>query len=474
MAKRRRRANRGSSRKWLGKPMTQATPSAAFRGDEPGVGATRGTPRRINEPAPEEGRRSPETTSRTPETKASPRVDKPAENTHKEPTVNPKKLVGAGVTKIKEAFNPSEDAKLKQAAAENPEGDDAKKAPMWSRPKWLVTVAAIIVGAMVAVLAVYLSHDELTEQKLPSLTVGGATDAGRGFDYATMGSCLHWDIAESDGSLINFRRVNCNSPHRFEVAGVIDLDRYPNQRFDNKSDPLSPVQVESLRQGLCRPLVDSYLPKGLDPSGRFDVGILEPDTAAWGRGVRTLVCGIQASVANSDHPVFKDRVGEQSQALTWAAGTCLSIIPNTKTPGHAVNCDQKHVIEIIGSIDLNEHFKGHMPTTRQQNAYSEKRCVDMANKYVGNPDKLRKTTLTPVWSRVSLAGWNAGSRIVNCYLSKSGHDGLAELQYTAKSPKLLIDGRKPPKVKPLPSKDNEQLPDMSNDPLLANSVPSGF
>lgn len=470
MAKRRHTSRKGSSRKWLGKPMTQATPSAAFNTDEEGA-ATRGAPRRINEPAdsPTKGQEKTGTPAAD-----KPDKGKPTDDAPKKQKRSAKETVSAGVAKLKEAVNPSEDEELKQAAAEDPDGEAAKKAPVWSRPKWLVTVAAIIVGALIAVLAVYLSHDDVEEQKLPSLTVGGATDAGRGFDYATMGSCLHWDIAESDGSLINFRRVNCDTPHRFEVAGVIDLNRYPNQRFDKDADPLSPVQVESLRQGLCRPLVDSYLPKGLDPSGRFDVGILEPDATAWGSGVRTLVCGIQASVANSDNPIFKDRVGEQSQALTWAAGTCLDIIPNTKTPGHAVNCSQKHVIEVIGSIDLNDHFKGQMPTTRQQNAYSEKRCVEMANKYVGNADKLRKTTLTPVWSRVSLAGWNAGSRIVNCYLSKSGRDGLAELQYTVKSPKLLINGKKPPKVKPLPPKDNQQLPDMSNDPLLSNSVPSGF
>ncbi|HHY07545.1 MAG TPA: septum formation family protein [Corynebacteriales bacterium] len=516
MAKRRRKPRRGSSRKWLGKPMTQATSSAAFSSDENGSGTTRGVPRRINEraaeaetptgsatgstgkhsrdkapePTPAAAHRAPEADT-APEstsaaaaapaekaekaTKAKKKSRKARKADHtKTPHRGPKEFVAAGVHKLKEAVDPSEDAELQKAAIENPDSEDAKRAPLWSRSKWLITVSAIIVGALVAVLAVHLNADDIPEDKLPSLTVGGATDAGRGFDYATMGSCLHWDIAESDGTLINFRRVNCDQPHRFEVAGVIDLDRYPNQRFDKKSDPLSPAQVESLRQGMCRPLVDSYLPKGLDPAGRFRGGLLDPDNSAWNKGVRTLVCGIEASIANSDNPVFTNRVAEQSQALTWSAGTCLSIIPNTQTPGRAVNCEQPHVIEVVGTFDLKEHFKDRMPTTRQQNAYSEKKCVEMANKYVGSPEKLRKSTLTPVWSRVSLAGWNAGSSTVNCYLTKSNKDGLAELQYSVKSPKLLIDGQKPPKVKPLPPKDNEQLPDMSNDPLLNNSVPSGF
>lgn len=359
---------------------------------------------------------------------------------------------------------------------ETPTGEAPAKQPLWSKRRWLMTVAAIVVGALVAILAVYLANDKTLplDQKLPSLTVGGAVDAGRTFDYATMGSCLHWDIAESDGSLVNFRRVDCSAEHRFEVAGIIDLDRYPSQRFEKDSAPLSPVQVESLRQGLCRPLVDSYLPKGLDPAGRFRVGILEPGVDAWNAGTRTLVCGIEASIANTDQPIFTDLVAEQSQNLMWPAGTCLTYVPNTQVPGAVVNCGNEHVIEVVGTIDLSEKFGDSMPSTKAQNKYSEKQCVAMATSYVGGAEKLRKTTLTPVWTRVSLAGWNAGTRSVNCYLSKSGKDGLAALENSARSDKLLINGRKPRKVKPLPPKGNQQLPDMHNDPLLNDSVPSGF
>ena len=128
------------------------------------------------------------------------------------------------------------------------------------------------------------------------------------------------------------------------------------------------------------------------------------------------------------------------------------------------------MMEIVGTVDLAATFGDRLPSKKAQNAYSEKQCVALATSYMGGPNQLRNTTLTVLWSRVSLAGWNAGSRKVTCSLAKSGKNGFATLEGSAKGA-FTIDGNKPRKPSKLPPRGNQQLPDMSNDPLLENSVP---
>lgn len=346
------------------------------------------------------------------------------------------------------------------------QNENAKPA-RWSRSRWLITVAAVVVGAIVVALLINLTVDKTTSHP-HELSVGGAVQAGPEFAHASMGSCLNWNDKNPGQQISTLEEVPCEDNHRFEVAGIIDLTMYPSQRFGENADPLSAEQVESLRLGLCRPLVDSYLPQGLDPAGRFRVGLLHPDVGAWKRGERTLVCGIEAT--NTASPEFTGKVGKQDQSITWANGACVYVNPERRYDVQTVDCRDPHMMEIVGTVDLSAKFGDRMPSKKEQNKYSERQCVALATSYMGGPEQLRDTTLTVLWSRVSLAGWNAGSRQVTCSLAKAGKGGFATLEGPAKGP-FTIDGKKPRKPKKLPPRGSEQLPDMHNDPLLKHSVP---
>lgn len=347
------------------------------------------------------------------------------------------------------------------------QGDGTATPARWSRRRWLITVAAVVVGAILVALLINLTVDKTTSHP-NELSVAGAIQAGPEFAHASMGSCLNWNDKNPGDQISSLEEVPCEDNHRFEVAGIIDLTMYPSQRFGENADPLSAEQVESLRLGVCRPLVDSYLPQGLDPAGRFRVGLLHPDVGAWKHGDRTLVCGIEAT--NTASPEFSGKVGKQDQSVSWANGTCVYVNPEHRYDVQDVDCRNPHMMEVVGTVDLSAKFGDRMPSKKAQNAYAERQCVAMATSYMGGPEQLRATTLTVLWSRVSLAGWNAGSRKVTCSLAKAGKNGFASLEGSAKGP-FTIDGKKPRKPRKLPPRGNQQLPDMHNDPLLKDSVP---
>lgn len=345
-------------------------------------------------------------------------------------------------------------------------GEIVSSTARWSRRRWLATIAALVVGAVLVALIVNLISDPSAKDP-NALSVGGALQAGPDFAHAAKGSCLTWDEQGEDGQIASLREVPCGEAHRFEVAGIIDLSMYPSHHFATGANPLSDKQVESLRLGLCRPLVDSYLPQGLDPAGRFRVGILRPDVDAWNRGDRTLVCGVEST--NPTIPTFTGKVSKQDQSIAWETGSCVRVNPQQHYDVQKVKCSDPHMLEIVGTVSLTAKFGERLPSKKQQSSYSEKQCVALATSYMGGAEKLRLTTLTVVWSRVSLAGWNSGSRKVTCALAKANKDGFATLSGSAKD-SFTIDGKKPKKPAKLPPKGN-QLPDMHNDPLLKDSVP---
>lgn len=338
--------------------------------------------------------------------------------------------------------------------------------------RWCVVISTVVINVVVMALAINFTVHKTGTTQTGELTMAGATEAGAEFAHATVGSCLNWDDNSSDTQIDSLKKVHCDKPHRFEVAGIVDLTTYPSQRFATGEEPLSPAQVDSLRLGLCRPFINSYLPQGLDPAGRFRIGILQPGAESWKRGVRTLVCGIEASpsVSLSANPEFTGTVAKQDQSLIWATGSCLASHLQHPHDVQEVDCRKPHTMEIVGTVDLTPQFGKHYPSAKQQNVYAEKQCVALANTYLGGAEKLRDTTLTVLWSRVSLAGWNAGSHRVTCSLAQGNKTGFATLQGSATG-SFTIDGKKPKKPKKLPPKGNNQLPDMHNDPLLKYSVP---
>mgnify|MGYP002655098881 FL=1 len=69
-------------------------------------------------------------------------------------------------------------------------------------------------------------------------------------------------------------------------------------------------------------------------------------------------------------------------------------------------------------------------------------CNQLTDAYLA-PTQLRDTTLTLIYSTVSLPSWNAGSRQVSCNIGATlGNGGWATLINTAKGP-ILINGQPP-------------------------------
>jgi len=127
----------------------------------------------------------------------------------------------------------------------------------------------------------------------------------------------------------------------------------------------------------------------------------------------------------------------------WPAGTCLGIDPSTNQPTDApVDCGAPHAMEVTGAVNLAEKFPGALPPDADQDAYIKEACTRMTDAYLA-PTQLRTTTLTLIYSTVSLPSWNAGSHQVSCSIGATlGNGGWATLINPAKGA-LLINGMPP-------------------------------
>jgi predicted heme/steroid binding protein len=260
------------------------------------------------------------------------------------------------------------------------------------------------------------------------------------FADATPGTCITWPDDSPDTAAV----VDCNADHRFEVAESIDLRTYPGTEYGPDAAPPSPARIQQISAEQCEPAVKRYLGAKYDPNSRFSISLLWAGDKAWQQsGERRMLCGLQLPGPANQQIVFKGRVADLDQSKVWPTGTCLGIEPSTNQPNDApVDCSAPHAMEVTGTVNLAEKFPDALPTEADQDAFIKDVCNQLTDAYLA-PAQLRDTTLTLIYSTVSLPSWNAGSRQVSCSIGATlGNGGWATLINTAKGP-ILINGQPP-------------------------------
>ncbi len=260
------------------------------------------------------------------------------------------------------------------------------------------------------------------------------------FAKATSGSCLNWPDKNPDAASI----VDCKDDHRFEVAESVDMRTYPGSEYGPNAAPPSAARIQQISLEQCQPAVERYLGDKFDPNSKFTISMLWSGDKAWRQdGERRMLCGLQLPGPDRQQIAFKGRVAEIDQSKVWPAGTCLGIDPSTNQPNDIpVDCGAPHAMEVTGTVNLAEKFTGALPSDVDQDAFIKDNCTRMTDAYLA-PLQLRTTTLTLIYSTISLPSWTAGSHQVACSIGATlGNGGWATLINPAKGA-LLINGMPP-------------------------------
>ncbi len=287
------------------------------------------------------------------------------------------------------------------------------------------------------------------------------------FNRATSGHCLMWPERMPEAATI----VDCTDEHKFEVAESIDMRTFPGSEYGPDAAPPSPARIEQISQEQCDPAVRRYLGTRFDPNSKFSVSMLWSGDRAWRQsGERRMLCGLQLPGVNNQQLAFRGKVADIDQSKVWPAGTCLGIDPTTNQPTDVpVDCAAPHAMEVTGTVNLAEKFPDALPAEADQDGYIKDACTRLTDAYLA-PVQLRNTTLTLIYSTVSLPSWSAGSREVACSVGATlGNGGWANLLNSAKG-SLLINGQPPIPPPDIPEERLNPPPV----PLPANvpSVPS--
>ncbi len=267
------------------------------------------------------------------------------------------------------------------------------------------------------------------------------------FANAKPGDCLNWPDNSADAAKI----VDCKDDHRFEVAESVDLRAYPGSEFAPDAAPPSAARIQQISLEQCAPAVERYLGEKFDPNSRFSISLLWAGDKAWKHaGERRMLCGLQLPGPNNQQAIFKGKVADLDQSKIWPTGTCLGIEPSTSQPSDVpVDCAVPHAMEVTGTVNLAERFPGGVPVEADQDAFIKDACNRLTDAYLA-PGQLRDTTLTLIYSTVSLPSWNAGSKQVACNIGATlGNGGWATLINSAKGP-ILINGQPPIPPPPIP------------------------
>lgn len=265
--------------------------------------------------------------------------------------------------------------------------------------------------------------------------------ASQSFDEARPGDCLNWPNKEPDQAAI----VDCKDEHRFEVATSVDMRMFPGSEYGPNAAAPSAARIQQISQEQCQSAIKRYLGTKYDPNSKFTIGMLWSGEKAWQGGERQMLCGLQLPGAgNEEQQVFKGRVADLDQSKVWQAGTCLGIDTATNQPTDIpIDCAGPHAMEVTGSVNVAEKFPGGvLPAEADQDAYIKDTCTRMTDAYLA-PVELRTSTLTLVYSTISLPSWSAGSHQVSCSVGATlGNGGWATLVGSAKG-SLLINGQPP-------------------------------
>ncbi|HJT91193.1 MAG TPA: septum formation family protein, partial [Mycobacterium sp.] len=260
------------------------------------------------------------------------------------------------------------------------------------------------------------------------------------FNHAKSGDCLNWPDRTPDAAEI----VDCKDEHRFEVAESVDMRTFPGSEYGPDAAPPSAARIQQISQEQCSAAVKSYLGTRFDPTSRFTISMLWSGDKAWRQsGERRMLCGLQLPGANNQQLPFKGKVADIDQSKVWPTGTCLGIDPTTNQPTDIpVDCAAPHAMEVTGAVNLAEKYPDTLPPEPEQDGFIKDACTKMTDAYLA-PIQLRSTTLTLIYSTISLPSWSAGSRQVTCSIGATlGNGGWSTLLNPAKGP-LLINGQPP-------------------------------
>lgn len=356
------------------------------------------------------------------------------------------------------------------------EADEPSTRPAWwqslhaasTRRGLLLTALG---GLLIAGLITALPSGENGRHPI-GLKTGSAALGPRGndtFDHASTGTCLNWPELVPDAAEI----VDCAAEHRFEVAETIDMRTFPGSEYGPDAAPPSEARIRQISQEQCQSAARQYLGPKYDPNGRYSVSLVWAGDKAWRQaGERRMLCGLQLAGPDNHQLAFAGKVADLDQSKVWPAGTCLGIDPATNQPTDIpIDCAKPHAMEVTGSVDLAGKFPGPVPPDGDQDQFVKDSCTRMTDAYL-SPIELRKTTLTLIYSTISLPSWTAGSKQVSCSIGATlGNGGWSTLLNSAKGP-LLINGQPPVPVADIPA-DRLDLPPIPLPTVDTSSQVSG-
>ncbi|OPX07018.1 septum formation family protein [Mycobacterium sp. AT1] len=285
--------------------------------------------------------------------------------------------------------------------------------------------------------------------------LGGGSRGNATFDHAVRGTCLNWPEQVPDAAQI----VDCSDEHRFEVADRIDMRTFPGTEYGPDAAPPSEARIRQISQEQCQAAARQYLGAKYDPNGRFSVSLVWSGDKAWRQAdERRMLCGLQLAGPDNHQLAFAGKVADVDQSKVWPAGTCLGIDPVTNQPTDIpTDCAKPHAMEVTGAVNLAEKFPGPVPPDGDQDQFVKDACTRMTDAYLA-PVALRKTTLTLIYSTISLPSWTAGSKQVSCSIGATlGNGGWSTLLNSAKGP-LLINGQPPVAVPDIPEERLDMAP----------------
>lgn len=343
----------------------------------------------------------------------------------------------------------AEDSRTEDSHATD--GEPSAPAPPWWRRRWwdglqstatsrsllLTALGALLIAGMVTALPV---EDRSSGLGLHASAISLGARGHATFDEAASGDCLTWPDRTPDAAEF----VDCAEEHRFEVAEAVDMATFPGSEYGPDAAPPSPARIQQISQEQCQAAVRNYLGDQYDPNSKFTISMLWSGDKAWTQsGERRVLCGLQLPGPNNQQLAFQGKVADLDQSKVWPAGTCLGIDPATNQPTDVpVDCAAPHAMEVTGAVNLAERFPDVLPPEPEQDAFIKETCTRMTDAYL-EPIQLRDTTLTLIYSTVSLPSWAAGSRQVSCSIGATlGNGGWSTLLNSAKGP-LLINGQPP-------------------------------
>jgi hypothetical protein len=260
------------------------------------------------------------------------------------------------------------------------------------------------------------------------------------FNRAASSNCLMWPDRMPEAATI----VDCKEDHRFEVAESIDMRTFPGSEYGPAAPPPTAPRIEQISQEQCESAVRRYLGAKFDPNSKFVISMLWSGDKAWRQfGERRMLCGLQLPGPGNQQIDFKGKVGGVDQSKAWPDGTCLGIDPSTNQPTDIpVDCAAPHAMEVTGTVNLLAKFPDALPPEPEQDGFIKDSCTKLTDAYLA-PAQLRSTTLTLIYSTLSLPSWSAGDRQVACSIGATlGNGGWATLLNSAKGP-LKINGQPP-------------------------------